>query len=569
MEENRRTAILKKVLEKEPLPSLSPVTVQLLRAAADEGSSASDLADIIRKDPGLTTRLLRLVGSVFYYRQDRVTSISQAVVLVGFKRLRLMALGVSLRDTFPMGRKDGVDYDQFWKISLYRAFIAQALARLAEQEGVDPEEAFVGGLILEIGMLMLFHCVSLKEAGCPFPGVDLPLEEIIGWEEEALGINHREVGRIILNRWRFPDALVETQKYLGAEVFSASRSPLCKMVELARKATEIVCRPSGDLQGLYGLADQVFKLSPEDVNRAISKSFKRVEELAEQLSIKMDSSADIMNVMENANRALARISASMDTSLQRLIGQVKQYSESYSKMSEAMVESNTAVFQNTLDAVAHEIRNPLLAIGGFARRLTQNAERADQGKKYAEVIVAEAMRLEQVLNEMMRYCRQYEPKFIEENMISVIEGVVDEFADILRDKEIRLERDFPEERLEVYMDPEGIAHVLRELLRHIIEGMNSAPGSLSLSLRAFWENDLVLIRISSDGRPMPDNVKESLLYSNLSSKSFDVGLGLPMVRRILNAHSGRVEIYGRGDTENGVDLYLPIRQSAGKQALSM
>ncbi|MBW2067158.1 MAG: HDOD domain-containing protein [Deltaproteobacteria bacterium] len=109
MEENKRTSILRKILEKEPLPSLSPVIVQLLRAAADEGSSASDLADIIRKDPGLTTRLLKLVGSVFYNRQERVTSISQAVVLVGFKRLRLMALGVSLRDTFPMGRKDGVD----------------------------------------------------------------------------------------------------------------------------------------------------------------------------------------------------------------------------------------------------------------------------------------------------------------------------------------------------------------------------------------------------------------------------------------------------------------------------
>ncbi|MBW2067159.1 MAG: hypothetical protein JRJ03_19810 [Deltaproteobacteria bacterium] len=183
--------------------------------------------------------------------------------------------------------------------------------------------------------------------------------------------------------------------------------------------------------------------------------------------------------------------------------------------------------------------------------------------------MAEAMRLDQVLNEMMRYCRRYEPKFIEENMISVIEGVVDEFEDILRDKEIRLERDFPEERLEVDMDPEGIAHVLRELLRHIIEGMNSVPGSLSLSLQVFWENDLVLIRISSDGRPMPDNIKECLLHSNLSSKSFDLGLGLLMVRRILNAHSGRVEVYDARDTGSSVNLYLPIRQSAGKQALSM
>ncbi|HEN21387.1 MAG TPA: HDOD domain-containing protein, partial [Desulfobacteraceae bacterium] len=156
MENRKKSLLLKKILESGALPSLSPLAVQLVELASDDSASAQDLAEIIEKDPALTTRLLKLVGSAFYGIPEKVKSISQAVVLLGFKRLRIMALSLSLRDTFAMGTKDGMDYDHFWKSSLYRAMIARSFAGAVNAPGMNPEEAFVAGLIQEIGMLMLY-----------------------------------------------------------------------------------------------------------------------------------------------------------------------------------------------------------------------------------------------------------------------------------------------------------------------------------------------------------------------------------------------------------------------------
>ena len=148
MENRQKAKLLKKILDGNGLPTLSPLTIQLIELASDDRSSAKDLTAIIEKDPGLTTRLLKLVGSAFFARAERVTTITQAIVRLGFKKVRIMALSLSLRDTFPMGKRDGMDYDHFWKTSLYRALIAQDFAQSAEPPHMNPEEAFVGGLIL-------------------------------------------------------------------------------------------------------------------------------------------------------------------------------------------------------------------------------------------------------------------------------------------------------------------------------------------------------------------------------------------------------------------------------------
>ena len=94
---DNKEEIIQRILERDGLPSLSPLAVQLVRMATDESNTASDLAFVIEKDPGLAIRLLKLVGSAYFARPNRVTSVAQAVVLLGFKRVRIMALTPSLR----------------------------------------------------------------------------------------------------------------------------------------------------------------------------------------------------------------------------------------------------------------------------------------------------------------------------------------------------------------------------------------------------------------------------------------------------------------------------------------
>jgi len=567
MKKTEKARLLKKIADGEGLLSLSPLTIRLVELAADDRSSASDLSHIIEKDPSLTTRLLRLVNSAFFARREQITSVLRGVVQVGFKQVRLMALSLSLRDTFPLGKVGGMHYDHFWKTSLYRALIARNFAQSPQSSDLNPEDAFVWGLILEIGMLMLFNACpdETKEA---FPGGNIPLEEAIAWEEENLGINHREAGCLVLQRWGFPEHLLESQKYFGPEALQPDKPPVCNILELAREATEIFFGQRTELYQFQETAQRLLRLDIETVNGILANTFDRIDELAEHLQLEIDSQEDILGVMEKANQALARINTFTETSLQGLLDQVDQHNRSVNEASEEMVYTQRNTLQNALDAVAHEIRNPVTAIGGFAQRLASISEQEDKGRlhliqasdirQYSEIIAKESSRLERVLMEIMEYCQDYEPVVADKDIVSILEEVLDRFKEVFDREKINVIWDFPKKPVPVPVDAAGITKVLRQLLRNAIRMIRRAGGTVTVSVQPLLPTRQVSIAISNNGRPLPDDIRDALLHSNLSAKTFGAGLGLPMARKIIEAHKGRIEIKvkeGGGDT---VELYLPM-----------
>jgi signal transduction histidine kinase len=84
-----------------------------------------------------------------------------------------------------------------------------------------------------------------------------------------------------------------------------------------------------------------------------------------------------------------------------------------------------------------------------------------------------------------------------------------------------------------------------------------ASGTLTVSVQPLWPTKQVSISISNNGRPIPDEVRQALLNSNLTTKTFGSGLRLPMARKIVEAHSGRIEIKEKEGGGNTVELYLP------------
>jgi len=548
------------MVDSESLPSLSPIAIQLVELAADDRSTAPELAAIIEKDPGLATRLLKLVGSAFYARPERVSSISQAVVLLGFNKVRVMALSLSLRDAFPMGEHEGLDYNHFWKTSLYRALIAQDFVRAMRPiNNLYPEEAFIAALISEIGILIFYNACP-EETKKRFPVGTLPLKEAIAWEEENLGINHREIGSVVLRRWRFPDHFVECQKLFGPETLEPDKPILCKIVEMARMATEIVFGQTTDLYEVQQRAQAVLQLEPEAVNGILSQTFDQVEDLAEQLRVQVNSQTDMITLLEKANQALARVNVSMESSFQELLGHVSHYDQALTTMSEEMARSRREILQNTLDAVAHEIRNPLLAIGGFAKRLARQCGEEAQGGQYANIIAKESRRLEGVLEAIIDYCRDYEPTFVEKNLAPIIDEVLDELGSLFSEKHIDIIRDFPQEPARVPLDLDGITRALHQLFQTAVHMIGPGHGTVTVSIRPLRQTGQVCIAISDNGHVMPDGVRDALLDSNLSTTTFGEGLGLPMARKIIEAHHGHIELkvqLGRGNT---VNLYLPTSQ---------
>jgi len=559
--DDKKSKLLRELAGSDCLPSLSPLLIQLLELAADESSSASDLARIIEQDPSLAARLIKMVNSVHYSRRKTISSLSQAVVMIGFNKLRVMALSISLRDTFPLGKVGNMDYEYFWKSSLYRALIAQGFAQaLPASRAVSDDEAFTAGLILEIGLLMLYRICPgpLKDS---FPGANALMNEILTWEEQNLGINHREIGRTIFNRWHFPPQIVETQKHFGPDALVEAQSDLCKIVELARCSAQVLLGKAGNFEIIQEAAQRL-ELDAARVNEILCSTFTRVEAAAEHLRLKVDSNQDILEVMEKANRALAKMNGSLETNLGKIVGFFADYEESDAKMAADIAQERQKAIKDVLDAVAHEIRNPLMAIGGFAQRMAQVVESDSNLLKYADIIVRESGRLENVLNEVVSFSQSYDPSFSKGNLIQTLDEAIQELAVLLNRNDIELIRNYEGAPLIVNMDSKAIKKALQQLLEALVQLIEKEERKIWIEIPHSGSTDRVKISIYGKGEAVPTDVQEMLAGLDFSSKVFGLGFGLLLAWKTLEAHHGQIEL--KSDNQiNQFVIYLPVGPENG------
>jgi len=389
MENKTPSDLLRQIESGYSLPSLSPVAMKLVEMALDDTCSAEELSALIERDPSLTVRVLRLANSAFFQSLQSTTSLRQAVVKVGFQRLRIMALSLSLRDTFPMGKIGALDYEQFWHTTLYRALIAKSLA--GHLKDCYPEEAFVAGLIMEIGLLILFDLRIKGDNEAPPIRLE-PLEELLTWERDRYGIDHRQVGEAALRSWRFPNVIVQCQLLYGQAALSPGAPLLAKIYELSREFSGLVSQGPAGFDTPFEEAERSLGLERDVINDILLTTFDQVQDFADNFNVELNQERDLMEIMEKANKALSQISEKISGS--------QGFPNHVSPPSFDSLGKKSDVVEHTLQAVAHEIRNPLLAVGGFARKLAASLDPASRGGEYVKIILEEASRLEKALSQM-------------------------------------------------------------------------------------------------------------------------------------------------------------------------
>ncbi|MCB2184995.1 MAG: HDOD domain-containing protein [Deltaproteobacteria bacterium] len=523
-----REALLHKILGRENAPGLSPLVVKLVEMASSEEAGMGDLAQVIEKDAGLTTRLLSLVNSpAFRTSHAEITSISRAVVIMGLREIRLMALGLSLRDTLPLS-KGSLDYYVFWRASLHRAVLAQLTAsRLALACG---EEAFVASLLLEMGLPILLQALEPEQAA-GFPGLEAPLSRQLAWEREHLGLDHREVGSLLLGRWGLPEVFGHCMCLCG-EAAGDGTPLVAEVVDFARQATESLFSPQVKLTSIHVQAQRCFGLEAEAVNQILALALAEVGRAAQMLDIKLDQTQDLLAVMEQANQALLRISQEIGPHVARMT----QAGEDPGAGTRQDLRRQEETVVNTLQAVAHEIRNPLMSVGGFARRLAKQLEGESAAQKYVQVILAEAGRLDQVLAEMTALAAPFQPHPEPLDMGELLQRVARSLVD--RPPE-HLESPLPEVALQPWDQPvrleadqEGLQRAFRYMVGYtaFLQSLAGQRGALRLYLRRGTAK--ATISVFGRGRPLDRD------DAALASKAFGPELGLAQARRVVEAHGG-------------------------------
>ena len=200
-------ADLRRIIAKvEDLPTLPRTVLRITELVNDPRASAKDLSIIITDDQVLTARLLKLVNSSFYGFPQPVSTVTGAIVLLGFDAIRNLLLTTSVLDLFPARiAKVRRDQEQLWDHSLACAIGAKSIGNFLRHDKL--EELFVAGLLHDIGKIVEMMFLPDEFARIT-ERVRAEGVLISSAEQDLLGCTHADIGRLLAERWNLPAKMV-------------------------------------------------------------------------------------------------------------------------------------------------------------------------------------------------------------------------------------------------------------------------------------------------------------------------------------------------------------------------
>jgi putative nucleotidyltransferase with HDIG domain len=197
-------------LEVEAFPGMPATAAKLLPLLDNSDSTISEIESILKYDPGLTANILKLTNSAYFGIPTRVSSVKQAVVLLGWKRLLQVVTTICMS---PLMKKTIPGYDlrsgELWRHSMAVSVAAEILVKALKIP--DADEVFTAALLHDVGKLILGSFVKkdLEQIETMVTkGITLDVAESM-----VLGTNHAEVGGQILHKWSFPAELVNAVQW--------------------------------------------------------------------------------------------------------------------------------------------------------------------------------------------------------------------------------------------------------------------------------------------------------------------------------------------------------------------
>ncbi len=197
-------ALLKGMVE---LSSLPFIYIKINEAVNNPRSSIKDISEIISGDPGLTSRLLRLVNSAFYGFPSKIETVGRALLMVGTQQMRDLALATSVMSLFKGIPGHLVSMESLWRHSVACGIAARMLAA-ARQSEANVELFFTAGVIHDIGRLVIYKKIpeTAQEMILRCRDSKEPLYLV---EKEMLGFDHCDLGRMLAQSWNLPPSLEE------------------------------------------------------------------------------------------------------------------------------------------------------------------------------------------------------------------------------------------------------------------------------------------------------------------------------------------------------------------------
>jgi len=213
------------------LPSLGSINKALQGLLLTENRYTAQIAEIIRRDPSLTSRLLRLVNSVYYGLTTPVNSIEEAVFYLGVRQIRQLAMVTPVIEDFQrLTRQCDFPWREFWQHCIGAAILTREVTN-AVQVASD-ESDYVAGLVHDVGKIVMAwsfpdHFTEIHRLAAQAQ------QDLIEIENDVLGMDHAEMGALYLARHRLPELMVQTARFHHRPEQAAEYAPTIASVQIA------------------------------------------------------------------------------------------------------------------------------------------------------------------------------------------------------------------------------------------------------------------------------------------------------------------------------------------------
>ncbi len=217
-----------------------------------------------------------------------------------------------------------------------------------------------------------------------------------------------------------------------------------------------------------------------------------------------------------------------------------------------------AVVGRITASIAHSIRNPLAAIGGFVRALQKNSANEEQKRDYLERIAVEAKNLENVLDEVLNYSDSLHPVMDYWDLNQLAMSVTSELRQSLAEKNIAVDLSLDADLPAAWLDYKQISYCLRTIIHHVADNQ---AGIDHIAIETRRDGGLLKVCVSDDGPALSDEVKEALTTPFTAIENLGLGIGLPLCKVILERHGSSFVIENR--PEGGSRYCIILQQRKG------
>ena len=321
-EQTRSKRVEMIVRQLEGLPTLPTVAARLLKVTTAKDSSFKDIVSLIESDQSLTAKVLALTRRAHLGLGKSVTTVEKAVVMMGLEAVRNAVLSIQVFEAF--GPKDGVapedqfDRLEFWKHSLAVACAAQLIVENQLGSKLEPDDAFVCGLLHDIGKVVFDACLP-KSFVRVVKIAESNRASIADVERRILGLDHASIGKKLAQQWQLPETITyaiwlhhHKSSMLPEHIKHRELIDVIYLADLMAREQRIGF--SGNfvfVERSAPLAKQL-RLSPESYDKILLELRKRMSERASLIGLDQLTPEELYHqTLQRANTELGRLNQSL------------------------------------------------------------------------------------------------------------------------------------------------------------------------------------------------------------------------------------------------------------------